>query len=511
MRLGILFLLLACHGAGATTYTLHQQQRTTAIQETISRALPGDTVLFSAGTYRIVRGLTLKCGVKYTAAVPATPSNVILNGDFPEESTDIFTLESGCTNATIISYLSSLHGGLLFVNSPNRDLTFSHNQVGDLKCCKSQYASPALYFSAPNGNPSFVLSNATVTWNQFGDATSCTAPMNAMTDFNSPEDYQGGCAGIIIQTSVNGMTIENNNFNHVGEGAHVLCSGDCYPNAYTTRNLTVRFNDFNQIHRMPWEQQPQTTSGIVFESNSMHDWVNGYFGAFGMSFACCGQGASSPWLDVSSNLIIMNTVPHYEKPYGYGYGSEDWGLNASYTHNWIGSGNFYMGAPGMTWGYGDVATMSYNTVCGKGFMAGGYITTEFKTRPPTQTGNVTTPNCTAVQSVAPTISPSPGPQTFPLTVTVMDAGYRAGPQPLGNTGIWYTTDGSTPVPGSGTAHYLASGGTFSLDSPATVKAVGMWGAPNQPTSYAAGFGFVPSAVKSAQYAGGAANQPRPRR
>jgi hypothetical protein len=493
--------LLACYAASAATHTVNPRQSTSTIQRVISGASPGDTVSFAAGTYNISGVLKLVCGVTYTAAVPATPSNVILNGIFPEESDDIFLLERGCKQLTTVSYLSSLHAGMLYVNTPNYGLTFTHNQVGDLKCCRNSPASPALYFASGDGSPKSMLSMATVTWNQLGDSTSCTAPMNAMTDYDSPENYQGACAGIIIQTSVNGMIIENNIISHVGEGIHVVCSGPCYPNAFTTKNLTVRFNDFNQIHRMAWEQQPQTTSGIDFEYNSMHDWVNGYFGSFGMSFACCGQGATSPYLNASNNVIVFNVTPHYEKPYGYGFASEDMGLHAIYNHNWIGSGDFYLGAPGMVWGYGPVGDMSYNTVCGNGFsVGGGFIKNEFDYAVgPTQIGNVFAKSCSPVRSVAPTISPSSGPQKFPLTATLTDPGYTSGPQPLANTGIWYTTDGSTPVPGAGTAQYLASGGHFVLKAPATVKAVGMWGAQNQPTSYANGFGFVPSAVKSANY------------
>ena len=71
-----------------------------------------------------------------------------------------------------------------------------------------------------------------------------------------------------------------------------------------------------------------------------------------------------------------------------------------------------------------------------------------------------------------------------------------------NTGIWYTTDGSTPVPGSGTAQYIASGGTIAVSTTTTVKAVGMWGAQNQPTSYPSGYGYAPSAVISATYTAG---------
>ena len=366
-----------------------------------------------------------------------------------------------------------------------------------------------MYFASQSGSPANMLSNATVTWNQLGDSTSCTTPMNAMTDYDSPEDYQGGCAGIVIQTSVNGMVVENNNIFHVGEGIHVECGGNCYPNAFTTTNLSVQFNDFSQMHRMAWEEQPQTTSGVVFANNTAHDWLNAYFGSFGLSFACCGQGATSPWLNVSNNIVLQNTTPHFEAPYGYGYGSEDWGLNATYDHNYFGSGAFDLGAPGMTWGYGNVADMSYNTVCGQGFSNSNYIQSEFGTVSPTRTDNVTGKTCSASTSASPTISPSAGPQTFPVTVTLTDQGLQSGSQPLGNTGIWYTTDGSTPVPGSGTAQYLSSGGTFTLKAAATVQAVGMWGAANQPTKYPAGMGFVPSGVISASYTSGGAMRPAP--
>jgi hypothetical protein len=465
------------------------------LQSSIASAPKCALILFAAGTYNITGGLTLPCGVTITAAVPATPSNVVLSASFAAESTDIFTLNGGCTDQTTVAYLSALHAGLLLVNTPNSNLTFTHNQVGDLKCCHNQAFDTALYITSPGANASNMLTNATVTWNTLGDSTSCLSPQNAMTDTDSPEDYQGVCAGLQVQTSVNGMVIENNNINHVGEGVHILCSGNCYP-GYLTQNMTVQFNDFNQIHRIPWEQQPQQSSGVVFQYNSIHDWVDPYFGSFGVSFACCGQGATGPYLNVSNNVIVLNTSPSGR----YGYGSEDWGAGGIYNNNWIGSGNVATSI-GMAWGYGSPTSMSNNTVCGGGFSSAGYITTEgfSGVASPTMTGNVTGSTCKAAASVAPTISPAAGGQTYPLTVKLTDAGYTSGPQPLGNTGVWYTTDGSTPTPGSGTAQYVASGGTITLNAPATVKAVGMWGAANQPPSYAAGFGFVPSNVVSAAY------------
>ncbi|MGC2661451.1 MAG: hypothetical protein WA324_26150, partial [Bryobacteraceae bacterium] len=59
---------------------------------------------------------------------------------------------------------------------------------------------------------------------------------------------------------------------------------------------------------------------------------------------------------------------------------------------------------------------------------------------------------------------------------------------------------STPcVPGNSTKLYTLP---FAVTLPATIKAVGMWGQPNQPTSYPSGFGFVPSPVQTANYTTG---------
>ena len=108
----------------------------------------------------------------------------------------------------------------------------------------------------------------------------------------------------------------------------------------------------------------------------------------------------------------------------------------------------------------------------------------------------------ALTSHAPSISPASGAQTFPLTVTLTDTGDTSGTGPQGNTGIWYTTDGSTPVPGRRNREEVDSGGEHRASGAGTVKAVGMWGAQNQPRSYASGYGYIPSAVLSATYTAG---------
>ena len=194
------------------------------------------------------------------------------------------------------------------------------------------------------------------------------------------------------------------------------------------------------------------------------------------------------------------------------------GNGTQYVHNLI--QGYVCG--GLEWGFGGTNNVgsywliSNNTMQGSIMyngtpcplytpLSGAFIANEFGQSPtlaPTTSGNVEQSTPTSFISMAPTISPSGGSQTYPLTVRFTDPGYTSGTIPLGNTGIWYTTDGSTPVPGSGTTRYLPNGGTFVLPAAATVKAVGMWGTPNQPTSYPSGYGYVPSPVISAVFKNG---------
>ena len=512
----VLFALSS--SAHATVYDVSPWQNTTTIQSIINNAAVGSTVAFGQGTYQITSGLTLKCGVTYTAAVQTVPSNVVLSAGALADSQNIFTMNGGCTTPTTVSYLSSLHAGFLFVNTPNSNLTVTHNQVGDLPCCNNGSVDSGFFASDPAGSNVNSLTNATITWNQFGDSTSCTGPnFNAFTWATNDEGPDGGCTGMDITTSTNGVIFENNIIYHVGEGVHVTCYGDRCDNTATppgpvTIGLVAKYNDFSQIHRIAWEEQAEIISGVDIEYNVLRDWLNPYFGSFGFSMACCANSASyAPYLNESNNVVLFNTVP--TPSYGvYGYGFETWGDRATYANNLVETSNYTwndagQGAgPGIAWGYGtsSASNFIFNTVCGPVFASQGYIVTEgFSGVPsPTLSGNVTTPTCPTVTSAAPTISPASGSFSGPVTVTLVDPGYTSGRQPLGNTGIWYTTDGTTPVPGLGSAKYLASGGSFVLSSAATVKAVGMWGALNQPTSYPSGYGYVPSPVISAVFKGG---------
>jgi Bacterial Ig-like domain (group 2) len=539
-------------GCGGPTVNVNSAMSTSTLQSTINSAPSCALIVFAAGTYNITSPIKLQCGVTYTGPV-ANPASAVLNATFAPQSGNIFSLYSGngyanpCTSPTTIEYLNFKNAGGIYVQTSFTNLTIEYNQFTNIPCCNGTAANVAIDFdgSASSKNTAQNLTNTTIQWNTIGDSTSCTSPTNGMSYTGTlingglQDQYAGNCGGMTISSTIGygasgsdssyGLKILNNNFFHLGEAIHFGCptlggsSQPCEPGSggsgspgsgVETHWVTAEFNDFNQIHRMAWEQQPEITQGIVVQYNSIHDFYNPYFGTFGESFACCdGSGSGNglpgaPYLNNSSNVIVFNTAPN--PPIGsprYGYIIEAWGYNASYANNLTQSGNFSAGA--ITWGFGGGSwSISNNTMCGSNWASTGYITNEFgNSNPPAQSSNSSA--CSALTSFAPSISPSAGAQSFPLTVTLTDPGYTSGPQPLGNTGIWYTTDGSTPVPGSGTAQYLASGGSFVLTAPATVKAVGMWGAQNQPSSYQAGYGFVPSSAVTAAYSSASGGIKRP--
>ncbi len=298
-----------------------------------------------------------------------------------------------------------------------------------------------------------------------------------MADTDSPEDYEGACNGIVMFTSVSGLTVTNNVFLHVAEGVHINCPNyanqqyPCEPpGGAITSNITVRYNDFKQIHRITWEEQPQQASGIDFEFNSEHDWVTPYFGSFGLSMACCYNGTSPPALNGSNNVVLFNTTGHY------GYAMEAMG-HLSLYNNVLAQANATGNSSGLAYGCGPVQSMSNNTVQG-GFNpyifneSGDSFPCGTDTTPAQLTGNVTGATVTPITSVAPSLSPSPGGYSSPLTVTLTDPGYTSGAVPQGNTSIYYTTT-ARPRPRPG--HDAALFGAVSVTLPETVKAVGMWG------------------------------------
>ncbi len=468
-------------GCGGPTINVDSSMSASTLQSTISSAPSCALVVFAAGTYNISSPITLQCGVTYTGPV-AYPATAILNATFSRESATIFRLYSGsgranpCTQPTSVDYFNFENAGGIYVQTSFTNLTISHNQFTNLPCCNNSGTDSGIWFdgSGASNNTMAMLSNTTVTWNVIGaDSNSCETPTTgAMENWNGSMDVAGNCTAMRVVSSVNGLIFENNRTVHIGEGVAFACpsppggKNPCEPAAssggggvgVTTSNVTARYNDFAGVHRIAWEEQPQTTSGIDFEYNSEHDPYVPYYGNFDLSFACCENGATAPYLQVNNNVLIQNS-PESPCPSYIGFGIEAHGTQASYSNNMVqglngaqysthdcgGSGP--TSVPGIAWGFGaNPRHYDDNYICGP-YFNGDYIVTEQAgyATPSSMVGNVESSACNQTPSVAPTISPSAGSQTFPLTVTLTDPGYTSGAQPLGNTSIYYTTDGSTPT------------------------------------------------------------------
>jgi hypothetical protein len=103
----------------------------------------------------------------------------------------------------------------------------------------------------------------------------------------------------------------------------------------------------------------------------------------------------------------------------------------------------------------------------------------------------------AIQAATPSISPNPGTYSSPLSATLTDTTPGAI--------ITYTTDGSTPVPGShGTA--VSSGASFTLTSSATVEAIASASGLSN-SGLASATYTITSQPPSINFAGGFAGEP----
>jgi hypothetical protein len=502
---------------------------TSAIQAAINSAAANScaapstsTVIFTAGNYTISSQIFIPC--PRTAMVIQGPSPAGVGTIWPITPTAVLTSTltnnwafygSACGVGTTIQYLqynggnpSGGGGGFLFVSSGMNNLTVTYNWFyGNSATANTQAADSLIWLDGVDTNGATRTQNTTITWNRFGytGSNDCAYLMNLLG--GSSSGYQNGtdeksdggyCNAVGIHVNTDDLKISNNDVNTMEQAFKWFedCGTASCPDAFKPTNTIVNANDLAGIHRIGMEAQQHTVTNFDVTNNSFHDPI--LFGgvSWALSLPQGGVGVES----TLNNLLIENTPKGTDRngvSASRSYGTEFWGNRSTFQNNltqglW-GGGN--------AWGFGGQGWSIINNTFQQ-------LTNSFEVYigdeegcncAPTQSGNVTSHTVGAVTSASPSISPSLGAQTFPLTVTLHDSGFTTGALPLGNTGIWYTTDGSNPVPGKGTAQYLASGGTFTLTAAAPVKTVGMWGALNQPTSYPSGYGYVPSSVVTASY------------
>lgn len=429
---------------------------------------------------------------------------------------------TACSQGTTIQYLqynggnpSGGGGGFIHVPPGMNNLDVTYNWFYGNSALQTTQQSADAFIWLDGSSSSSRTQNTTIQWNRFGRSGSndCAQLMDLLGGGGGPGTcnsngyapptgtrtclYQGGsnlnssggsCAAVGVHAITDGLVISNNSISHQEQGFKFFEGVTTDTNGST--NSTVCNNDLAGIHRIGLETQ-SNNSTIVVCNNDFHDPFVPNSGQWALSL---------PQNNVNStgNVLLANTAIANDRngnPASYaGNGIEFWGKGTS-------SNNLIQGLwnGGIEWGFTPGGWSANNNII-QLTTSNSYIgNEEGGSTPPTQTGNVTGRTVSTVTSTAPSISPAAGSVTFPLTVTLTDPGSTSGAGPRGNTGIWYTTDNSTPVPGSGSARHLSSGQTITLNSPVTVKAVGMWGSLNQPTSYPSGYGYVPSAVITASY------------
>jgi hypothetical protein len=464
-------------GCGGPTINLDATMSQGTLKSRISSAPSCALIVLAAGTYNILEPISIPCGVTITGPV-ASPATAILAAAYTGNV--IFDV-SRCSSPVTIGYLHFENTGGIYVTAPMSGITVTHNQFTNLPANHHQWTNMGIYFDGTRGG---TISNATITNNTFGDPSSCTAVMALNND-------EGGlCIGMIFQADLDGVVIENNIFTHLEEGFHVICfAGDkCTGSGSPTwNNFMVRWNDFNNIHRIAMEMQPQNASNVILAFNSYENAFAPSTFTMGISAACCAGIPSATVPFVNHNVLLANVR---EAGKYIAYAIEWWGNGAQANNNLI-QGYW---AHGIVWGMGGGPWEVRNSAIQGPYMGGQYgcyicDEKEGATTLPTQSGNVTGAAITPVTSIAPTISPAGGAISAATTVTLADTG--------SNHSIYYTTDGSIPTTSS-TLYTVP----FAVNAGTTVKAIGMWGRGANPKSYPSGYGYVPSAVVSASYTAG---------
>jgi hypothetical protein len=473
--------------AADKTVTLNPAMTTEELQTGLSYAGRGAPVQFAAGAYHLQTTLKVPCKDLQISGPEGMTPTANLSAQF--RNATIFAFEGGCRQ---LGSMRNLHfdgtGAVYFGAGDNSHFIFEHNLVTGLPSgLDNTGAEAGLFF---DGSLDTKLSDITIRFNTFGSPDSCKAV------FATPRDEGGHCAGLITsQGEISHLFIDHNNFLHVEEGIHLKQLASFAPGKKNSVcvGCVIDYNYVAEYHRIGIEVQVSTpTDPIMIEHNAVVDPVQSSWGTYAVSLACCQSGSIIGVNGHSPALIFNDNVLVASKPIGSEcppYGVEFWGTGAQGLNSLV-QGTF---CNGYTWGYGTAPwAIKANFICGPNFEKhGGFITNQQKqNNPPEQVNNTTDARCRATPSHKPAMSPAGGAISGSQVVTLSDPGM--------NTSIWYTTDGSTPIPGAATTHYYDR--PFTISTSTTVKAVGMWGARNQPVRYPAGYGYVPSEIVSATYA-----------
>src|ERR1700733_3709442 len=494
----------------ATTYTVSAGSSATTIQSTLNTAssTPGNTVMFSAGTYRLAAQLNLPCanGTIYTGAnvgivtqsnLPTAvrsrtaPPNYALT---TKSNSTTLIGSQGCT----IQYLrfSGTQGGII-VWYPASGIVIQNNAFdNDDPPAGGETSKPNIYITGVNGGFSAAngVQHISIVWNLFFN--NCAA-IRAV----AYPDSGGGCAATWVNGFNNYLTWSNNTVNLTEQG---LKLADQSAFGITSTNADVENNNMQGNSRIMIETQQDTNGVGTYSHNAFYQPYNPSYNTFGLSVPEYTPSIS-PTHTVQDNVFIANVPVNLAGSAGhYGIGLELWGAGSIAQNNLFQGGNVpdTCGAGWGCTGYGisvgeafTNASITGNYFSGHDLWAGTdnywcmavqYEDGGGKPNP----GIVLSPN-TVVQTSTPipTVAPAISATSGTVTLSDSDTNHRLS--------LFYTTDGTTPAdfrPGGAAGTSRLYGAPFTVAAGATVKAIASWGqGANQGIVFPA-FGYVPSSV-----------------
>jgi hypothetical protein len=536
-KLGLLCLLAfvgaVTHARASVCTTINGSSGQSAVQSALNSCGSGNTLALT-GTLTVTSPLTQPCGVSMTG--PVVPLSVYTDSAGYKHMGYLPTAKiqgnlgannlvkwAACTSPMSFSYIetdgeqpSGGGGGSLYIPGNQNHVTVFGNYMHGMQGHGTSGGSDIQHDSAiilDGSNPGNNTQNVSITWNIFGNYSSaagsgdCNNLMHLTGppyEGGSPDNAGGTCAGLGIHTGATNLVVTNNVAINVEQGMKMYegSSGNF------CASCNFSFNDFSEIHRIAFETQitPTGTAELV-SYNSYHDY---FLASYYSMFLSMANGLTAVTNGIG-NLAIGNPAAGTAHTGWLAIGHELWG-HLSTAQNEMFQGD-WSAAIGANLDGHEIVTN--NSFCGPGSKGqsssarmiyvdqnsslAAFMSLSGNTPSTANAVNASGQStCSVTASTTPTISPAAGAQTFPITVSLTNPGTGVNT----NTSIWYTTDGSTPVPMTGSTQLYSA--PFTLNAATTVKAVGMWGKPNQPSTYPPGYGFAPSSVLTAVYGGSSA-------
>ncbi len=326
-----LLLLSTAVPAFATTYTISAGSSASTIQNIVrvADASPGNTVVFSPGTYSLAETVALPCmhGTIYTGpnvgVVTQThlPSAVLtsVNPDRYALSTDSNGITLTGAQGCVIQYLrfSGTQGGI-FVNYPASGIVIQENAFDNNNPPPGGYASQSnIYVDGANWQftPGSGVTYLTIVWNTF---------FNNCADVRAVAwpDSGGGCSNTWVNAYNNHLTWSNNTINLTEEG---LKLSQATALGIASLNAVVENNNMQGNSRILIETQQDTNGEGIYNHNAFYEPYNPSFNTFELSIPEWSTSVS-PTHEVRDNVFIGDVPITIGGSGGhYGIGLELWG------------------------------------------------------------------------------------------------------------------------------------------------------------------------------------------